>query len=117
MLGFGRGPRPDEESSPRRRWDNLNSWLDRLAIAGALFLVAIGALNLYAVEGRGTAVRQMAVVVPGLVLFVALLGGGGEDGTLQAVLVVVGFPYTVCGPLGSALAMYAGCWPPSLGTR
>ena len=72
MLGFDRGPRPDDESSPRRRWDTLNSWLDRLAIAGALFLVGLGALNLYAVEGQATAVRQMAVVVPGLVLFVAL---------------------------------------------
>lgn len=39
------------------------------------------------------------------VLFLALHGGRGEDGTLQALLEVVGLPYTGSGPLGSALAM------------
>ena len=39
------------------------------------------------------------------VLFLALHGGRGEDGTLQAVLEVVGIPYTGSGPLGSAVAM------------
>jgi D-alanine-D-alanine ligase len=39
------------------------------------------------------------------VLFLALHGGRGEDGTLQAVLEVVGIPYTGSGPLGSAMAM------------
>lgn len=39
------------------------------------------------------------------VLFLALHGGGGEDGTIQAVLDVVGVPYTGSGPLGSAIAM------------
>ena len=39
------------------------------------------------------------------VLFLALHGGWGEDGTLQAVLETVGVPYTGSGPLGSGLAM------------
>lgn len=39
------------------------------------------------------------------VLFLALHGGRGEDGTLQAVLNVVGIPYTGSGPLASAIAM------------
>lgn len=39
------------------------------------------------------------------VLFLALHGGRGEDGTLQAVLEVVGIPYTGSGPLGSGMAM------------
>jgi D-alanine-D-alanine ligase len=39
------------------------------------------------------------------VLFLALHGGRGEDGTLQAVLEVVGIPYTGSGPLGCAMAM------------
>jgi D-alanine-D-alanine ligase len=39
------------------------------------------------------------------VLFLALHGGRGEDGTLQAVLDVVGVPYTGSGRLGSAVAM------------
>jgi len=39
------------------------------------------------------------------VLVLALHGGTGEDGTLQALLDVVGVPYTGSGALGSALAM------------
>jgi D-alanine-D-alanine ligase len=39
------------------------------------------------------------------VLFLALHGGRGEDGTLQAVLDVMGIPYTGSGPLACALAM------------
>ena len=39
------------------------------------------------------------------VIFLALHGGRGEDGTIQAVLDVMGVPYTGSGSLGSALAM------------
>lgn len=39
------------------------------------------------------------------VIFIALHGGQGEDGTLQAVLDVIGVPYTGSGHLASALAM------------
>jgi D-alanine-D-alanine ligase len=39
------------------------------------------------------------------VLFLALHGGRGEDGTLQAVLDVLGVPYTGSGALASGLAM------------
>lgn len=39
------------------------------------------------------------------VLFLALHGGRGEDGTIQAVLDVIGLPYTGSGALGSGLAM------------
>jgi len=38
-------------------------------------------------------------------VFVSLHGGRGEDGTLQALLDVVGVPYTGSGALGTALAM------------
>ena len=37
--------------------------------------------------------------------FIALHGRGGEDGTLQGALEVMGLPYTGSGVLGSALAM------------
>ena len=37
--------------------------------------------------------------------FIALHGRGGEDGTLQGALEVLGVPYTGSGVLGSALAM------------
>lgn len=49
--------------------------------------------------GELPAVREADVV------FVALHGGQGEDGTVQAVLDVIGVPYTGSGHLASALAM------------
>ncbi len=42
---------------------------------------------------------------PAEVLFLALHGGQGEDGTLQALLDLTGLPYTGSGHLASALAM------------
>jgi D-alanine-D-alanine ligase len=39
------------------------------------------------------------------VIFLALHGGWGEDGTLQAVLETLGVPYTGSGPLASGMAM------------
>jgi D-alanine-D-alanine ligase len=39
------------------------------------------------------------------VLFLALHGGRGEDGTIQTILEMVGVPYTGSGRLGSAMAM------------
>src|SRR3954451_9277041 len=39
------------------------------------------------------------------VLFLALHGGRGEDGTLQTLLEMLGVPYTGSGRLGSAMAM------------
>jgi D-alanine-D-alanine ligase len=39
------------------------------------------------------------------VAFLALHGGIGEDGTLQALLDLLGIPYTGTGPLGSGIAM------------
>ena len=47
----------------------------------------------------------LPVVRDAEVIFLALHGGRGEDGTLQAVLGVVGVPYTGSGALGSGLAM------------
>ena len=39
------------------------------------------------------------------VVFLALHGGAGEDGTIQALLEVSGIPYAGSGPVGCALAM------------
>jgi D-alanine-D-alanine ligase len=49
-----------------------------------------------------TAAPELAAVD---VLFLALHGGTGEGGTLQALLDLTGIPYTGSGMLGSALAM------------
>jgi D-alanine-D-alanine ligase len=48
---------------------------------------------------------DLPVVQGADVLFLALHGGTGEGGTLQAILDVIGVPYTGSGPLASALAM------------
>jgi D-alanine-D-alanine ligase len=49
--------------------------------------------------------RDLAVVRDAEVLFLALHGGRGEDGTIQTVLEILGVPYTGSGPLGSGMAM------------
>ena len=48
---------------------------------------------------------NLEVVREADVLFLALHGGRGEDGTLQTLLEMVGVPYTGSGRLGSAMAM------------
>ena len=48
---------------------------------------------------------NLPVVRDADVLFLALHGGRGEDGTLQTLLEMVGVPYTGSGRLGSAMAM------------
>jgi D-alanine-D-alanine ligase len=52
-----------------------------------------------------TGLGTLPVVREADVLFLALHGGRGEDGTLQTVLEMVGVPYTGSGSLGSAMAM------------
>jgi D-alanine-D-alanine ligase len=52
-----------------------------------------------------TAAGQLPALREADVLFLALHGGWGEDGTLQAFLEIVGRPYTGSGPLASAVAM------------
>src|SRR5918997_901177 len=48
---------------------------------------------------------NLAAVRAADVLFLALHGGRGEDGTIQTLLEMVGVPYTGSGRLGSAMAM------------
>jgi D-alanine-D-alanine ligase len=55
--------------------------------------------------GAPTVVARVADFSAVDVVFVALHGGSGEDGTLQALLDLAGIPYTGSGHLGSALAM------------
>ena len=56
-------------------------------------------------SGDTTAIARAPEMAGVDVLFLALHGGSGEDGTLQALLDLVGLPYTGSGMLGSALAM------------
>jgi D-alanine-D-alanine ligase len=63
--------------------------------------------RLHALE-RGlllSGLANLAVVRDADVLFLALHGGRGEDGTIQTLLEMVGVPYTGSGRLGSAMAM------------
>src|SRR5215211_852848 len=48
---------------------------------------------------------NLAVVRDAEVLFLALHGGRGEDGTIQTLLEMIGIPYTGSGRLGSGMAM------------
>ena len=63
--------------------------------------------QLQGLEQRAAAVGpgELPVVRDAEVLFLALHGGRGEDGTLQTLLEMVGVPYTGSGRLGSAMAM------------
>ncbi len=53
----------------------------------------------------GAAVDRLAAQDPAPVVFVALHGPFGEDGTVQALLEAVGLAYTGSGVLGSAMGM------------
>lgn len=55
--------------------------------------------------GDPTSITQAPELAGADVLFLALHGGAGEGGALQALLDLVGLPYTGSGMLGSALAM------------
>ncbi len=48
---------------------------------------------------------EMPVVREADVIFLALHGGAGEDGTIQALLEIIGRPYTGSGPMPSGIAM------------
>jgi D-alanine-D-alanine ligase len=52
-----------------------------------------------------SAVANAAAINDAEVVFIALHGGAGEDGTIQALLDLAGKPYTGSGVLASALAM------------
>lgn len=52
-----------------------------------------------------TGLTTLPVIRDAEVLFLALHGGRGEDGTLQALLDIVGVPYTGSGALASGMAM------------
>jgi D-alanine-D-alanine ligase len=55
--------------------------------------------------GRATAITEAPEVRDVDVVFLALHGGSGEGGELQALLELVGIPFTGSGMLGSAVAM------------
>jgi D-alanine-D-alanine ligase len=52
-----------------------------------------------------SALGTLPQVLEAEVLFLALHGGRGEDGTIQSLLDTIGVPYTGSGALGSAIAM------------
>ena len=70
-------------------------------------LEALAALAALAVAGGGFGPEHVTgpEVRTADVVFLALHGGAGEDGTVQALLDMVGIPYTGSGHLASAVAM------------
>ena len=84
---------------------------ERLELEGTA-APAIGEAPPETPDGTSAAVRESRLalarsddVLDGDVVFVALHGGAGEDGTLQALLDLAGVRYTGSGMLASALAM------------
>jgi D-alanine-D-alanine ligase len=69
--------------------------------AGALPAAAVAGLPV----SSGAAIASGDAVAGAEVVFLALHGGAGEDGTVQALLELAGKPYTGSGVLASALAM------------
>jgi D-alanine-D-alanine ligase len=61
--------------------------------------------SLHALRGKTANVLQARELDGTDVIFLALHGGQGEDGTLQALLDLVGIPYIGSGVRGSAVAM------------
>ncbi len=79
----------------------------RLLSAGDLAaLAAPGATPPTPSHAAMTGVTNAAAVTDADVVFIALHGGAGEDGTVQALLELAGRPYTGSGVLASALAMH-----------
>lgn len=56
------------------------------------------------IDAAGPVISQLEDYQPDVV-FIALHGKFGEDGTIQGVVETLGYPYTGCGVLASALAM------------
>ncbi len=65
-----------------------------------------GDSSLAPMAGRGGGLSDLASSLGGVdAVFIALHGGWGEDGTIQAFFELLGMPYTGSGVLGSALSM------------
>lgn len=71
---------------------------------GSASLTAAGARSIAAGE-QGLDLTLRTIPPSADLIFIALHGGDGENGTLQALLDLAGIPYTGSGLLGSALAM------------
>ena len=80
---------------------------EREVLGGAVGLTppAVDALAVREQQMLSEGLAELPSVREADVLFLAVHGGALEGGTLQAVLDVIGVPYTGSGPLASALAM------------
>jgi D-alanine-D-alanine ligase len=80
---------------------------ERELLGGAVGLTppAVDALAQREKQMLSEGLAELPAVREADVLFLAVHGGALEGGTLQAVLDVIGVPYTGSGPLASALAM------------
>ncbi len=85
----------------------LDERAERELLGGAVGLTppAVDALAEREHRMLSEGLAELAAVRDADVLFLAVHGGALEGGTLQAVLDVIGVPYTGSGPLASALAM------------
>jgi len=75
--------------------------------SGAAVLAALraGGVDAYAIESAGASLLKKIADGDYDRAFIMLHGRGGEDGTLQGALDMLGMPYTGSGVLGSAVSM------------
>ncbi|MGE5417785.1 MAG: D-alanine--D-alanine ligase family protein [Acidobacteriota bacterium] len=76
-----------------------------LASGHAAEAAAVKATDLSTAVSRWSSVKDVVNLSAADVVFIALHGAQGEDGTLQGMLELLGLPYTGSGVLASALAM------------
>lgn len=95
--------------SPRRvavLYGGISAERDISLKTGEAVMASLESLGLKAqgIDLGGDTLQQIMAINADLA-FIALHGGMGEDGSLQAALEMRGLPYTGCGPLASGLAM------------
>ena len=75
--------------------------------SGAAVLAALQSIGVdaRAIDPAEVSLASELQANPPAIAFIALHGRGGEDGTVQALLAMLGIPYTGSAVLGSALAM------------
>ncbi|MFE4468996.1 D-alanine--D-alanine ligase [Leifsonia sp. NPDC056824] len=83
----------------------LDAAAEARVLTGAVGVAPPESTALARLAGAGSALRLPAEVAGVDLVFLALHGGSGENGELQALLQLAGIPYTGSGPLGSGLAM------------
>ncbi|MFC4243607.1 D-alanine--D-alanine ligase [Gryllotalpicola reticulitermitis] len=83
----------------------LDTAEEQRVLRGGVGIEPPSGAHLQAMRQGGSSLRLPTAVGSTDLVFIALHGGSGEDGRLQALLDLAGIPFTGSGSLGSSLAM------------